>query len=102
MISILAKISGKFNEAPSTFLFFTLRKQAFGVFFSQLIRYARINSNFQSFKDKSRGLVERLVGQGYKVEDLRRLSLRFYRERSNILLKYNLSNGNDFIKDLFH
>ena len=78
------------------------KKSALGVFFSQLIRYARINSNFQSFKDKSRGLVERLVGQGYKVEDLRRLSLRFYRERSNILLKYNLSNGNDFIKDLFH
>ena len=77
------------------------KKSALGVFYSQLIRYARINSSFQAFKDKSKCLFDRLSKQGYKLEDLKRQGLRFFKDRNNILLKYNPINGNDFIKDLF-
>ena len=50
------------------------KKVALGVFYSQLIRYARLNSSFQNFREKSKGLIERLSRQGYKLEDLRRPS----------------------------
>ena len=77
------------------------KKSALGVFYSQLIRYARINSSFQVFKDKSKCLICRLSKQGYRLEDLRRLSLRFFKDRNSVLLKYGPSNGNNFVKDLF-
>ena len=77
------------------------RKSALGVFYSQLIRFARIKSSYQAFKNKSRSLIDRLSEQGYRLEELKRLSLRFFKNRSNILIKYDPNNGNDFIKDLF-
>ena len=77
------------------------RKSALGVFYSQLIRFARINSSYQAFKNKSRCLIDKLSGQGYRLEELKRLSLRFFKDRSNILVKYSRNNGNDFVKDLF-
>ena len=77
------------------------KKSALGVFYSQLLRYARICSRFLAFKVKSRGLVERLIRQGYKLEDLRRISLRFFRAKNNILQKYDLTDGNMFVRELF-
>ena len=77
------------------------RKSALGVFYSQLIRFARINSSYQAFKNKSRSLIDRLSEQGYRLEELKRLSLRFFNNRSSILIRYGPNNGNDFIKDLF-
>ena len=76
------------------------KKSAWGVFYSQLIRYARICSKFQSFRLKAKGLVERLIRQGYKVEDLRRISLRFFNERRDLLLKFNINSGNNFLKEI--
>ena len=38
--------------------------------------------------------------QGYKNEDLRRLSLRFFKERGDSIRKYNIANGNDFLKEI--
>ena len=77
------------------------RKSALGVFYSQLIRFARINSSYQAFKNKSRSLIDKLSEQGYRLEELKRQSLRFFKDRSSILIKYGPNNGNDFIKDLF-
>ena len=77
------------------------KKAALGVFFSQLIRYGRICSKLLSFKVKVKLLIEKLLYQGYKQEDLRRLSLRFHRERGDIINKYNITNANDFLKEIF-
>ena len=45
--------------------------------------------------------MERLIRQGYKLEDLRRISLRFFRAKNNILQKYDLTDGNMFVRELF-
>ena len=78
------------------------KKSALGVFYSQLIRYGRISSKLIAFKSKIKGLVDKLKSQGYKTEDLRRLSLRFFKERREIIEKFQIANGNDFLKVVFH
>ena len=76
------------------------KKSAMGVFTSQLIRYARICSEFTDFKGKSISLIKKLRNQGYCLTDLRRLILRFYNEKTDIINKYNIVNGNTFIRQL--
>ena len=78
------------------------KKSALGVYYSQLIRYGRISSKLVTFKSKVKGLVHKLKTQGYKFEDLRRLSLRFFKERREIIAKFDIANGNDFLKVVFH
>ena len=77
------------------------KKSALGVFYSQLIRYARICSGLTAFKNKTKGLIDKLRTQGFKFEDLRRLSLRFFKERHELVRRYNIENGNEFIKTIF-
>ena len=74
------------------------KKSALGVFYSQLIRFGRISSELAALKSKIKGLVDKLRTQGYKIEDLRRLSLRFFKERREIVSKFDIANGNDFLK----
>ena len=76
------------------------KKSALGVFYSQLIRFARINTSYQAFKVKCKNLTERLLKQGYKLADLRRLCLRFFKDRNNIVLKYDINDTNIFIRDI--
>ena len=77
------------------------RKSALGVFYSQLIRYGRICSKISSFKITSKGLIDKLRTQGYKIDELRKLSLRFFKEKRDIIDKYEIDNGNDFVKTIF-
>ena len=74
------------------------KKSTLGVFYSQLIRFGRISSELAALKSKIKGLVDKLRTQGYKIEDLRRLSLRFFKERREIVSKFDIANGNDFLK----
>ena len=76
------------------------KKSALGVFISQLIRYARICSIFSDFKSKSSTLVRKLRNQGYKDKDLRRLTLRFYQDKQDLIIKYNVENANSFLKEI--
>ena len=76
------------------------KKSALGVYVSQLLRYARICSFYQDFKEKSHTLVNKLRKQGYREVDLRRLTLRFFNERQEFLSKYNIDNANVFLTDI--
>ena len=78
------------------------KKSALGVYISQLLRYARICSFFQDFKVKSHALVLKLRNQGYKEADLRRLTLKFFKERQELLGKYNIENANVFLNNIVH
>ena len=51
---------------------------AYGVYASQLIRYARCCSNYGDFLSRHRALVTRHLSQGYKVK---RLSNTFHNTR---------------------
>ena len=75
---------------------------ALGVFSSQLIRYARICSKFTDFKDKSASLVNKLRNQGYKISDLKRLGLKFFNERKELVDKYNIPGGNVFLREILN
>ena len=78
------------------------KRSALGVYVSQLLRYARICSFFQDFKIKSHALVIKLRNQGYKEGDLRRLTLKFFKERQEFLGKYNITNANIFLTNIVH
>ena len=75
-------------------------KSALGVYTSQLIRYARICSNFDDFKNKSRMLVFKLRNQGYRDKDLKRLTLRFFKDRQDLLNKYSINDANIFLRSI--
>ena len=51
---------------------------AYGVYASQLIRYARRCSNYSDFLLRHRALVTRLLSQGYKVDRLSNTCKKFY------------------------
>ena len=74
------------------------RKPALGIFLSQLIRYARINSKFEDFASRTLILSKRLQYQGYKFKELRKLILRFFHERGSLLEKYGERDINLFQK----
>ena len=76
------------------------KKSALGVFYSQLIRYARICSKFMDFKFKCKNLSERLRTQGYLAKDLKTLTLRFYNDRQALISKFNINSANDFLKEI--
>ena len=75
------------------------RKPALGTFLSQLISYARICTKFDDFCKQSMNLSKRLQNQGYKFIELRKLIVRFYHERSELLNKYNKRDINTFINE---
>ena len=77
------------------------KKSTLGVFYSQLIRYARICSKLINFNTKSKTLTTKLLNQGYKVEDLRKISVQFFRDKQDLIRKYELRNANDFMKKIF-
>ena len=77
------------------------KKSALGVYLSQLIRYAKLSSKYEDFLQRSRSLVDKLKTQGYKEHDLKRLTSRFFREKHDILIKYNIPNTDDFLKNIF-
>ena len=57
---------------------------AYGVYVSQLIRYARCCSNYSDFLSRHSSLVTRLLSQGYKVNRLSNTFKKFYgRHRSS-------------------
>ena len=73
------------------------RKPALGIFLSQLIRYARICSKFEDFSSRALTLSKRLQNQGYKTSELRKLVLRFFHERGDLIEKYGERDINRFI-----
>ena len=47
-------------------------------------------------------LAIKLLNQGYTVTALRKISLRFFKDKHDLISNYNVRNANDFMKSLFH
>ena len=58
---------------------------AYGVYASQLIRYARCYSNYSDFLLRHRALVTRLLSQGYKVNRLSNTFKKFYGRHTDLV-----------------
>ena len=72
----------------------------YGVYISQLIRYARCCSNYDDFGNRHKLLVDRLLSQDYEVKRLRNLFKKFYGRYPDLIKKYERSIK-DMIADSF-
>ena len=61
--------------------------QSYGIFISQLIRYARISTSFSNFISDCKNLVTKLVGQYFDVAALHKV---FIHKHFNVLGKYGV------------
>ena len=66
-------------------------KHSYGVFVSQLIRYARCCMDVNDFISRTKRLVKRLVNQGFKPHCLRQVFEKFAMKHVELLFKYNYS-----------
>ena len=73
---------------------------AFGVYISQLIRYARVSSNYSDFLKRHLHLRNRLLNQGYKHIRLIGSLKRFIFQYQDIVEKYSVS-AETIINDRF-
>ena len=73
---------------------------SYGVYISQLIRYARCCSYYDDFRHRHKMLVERLVSHGYQYERPRNSFKKFYGRYQDLSVKYQRSVS-DIVRDLF-
>ena len=66
-------------------------KQSYGVFVSQLIRYARCCEDLADFTTRTKILIKKLVEQNFKLHQLKRVFERFVETHYDLLFKYNES-----------
>ena len=71
---------------------------SYGVFSSQLIRMANINTTLKGFKECIFSLVKKLVGQGFDVAALRNKFVKFYKYKINIWGKFGVDIYSHFIE----
>jgi len=62
-------------------------KQSYGVFVSQLIRYARCCQDLKDFRERTRKLVDRLVKQSFTCHRLARTFEKFAESHYELLYK---------------
>ena len=67
------------------------RRTTYGVYISQLIRFARASSNLNYFNYRNKALTAKLLRQGYHYFKLRKAFTKFYRRHSALLEKYSVS-----------
>ena len=65
------------------------RATFYGVYISQLIRFARACSNVRDFNERNLYITNKLLHQGYRYFKLRKYFTKFYYRNSDLVLKYN-------------
>ena len=68
-----------------------------GVYFSQLIRFARVSSHVADFNAPNKRLTAKLLQQGYRYHKLRKTFSKFYRRHYELVSKFNVG-----LKPLLH
>ena len=67
------------------------RRTSYGVYISQLIRFARASSNLIDFNYCNKALTAKLLRQGYRYFKLRQAFSKFYHGHSTLLEKYSVN-----------
>ena len=65
------------------------RSPSYGVYISQLIRFARVCSYVDDFNNRNLFLTK-LLKQGYRIHKIRKAFSKFYYRHSELILKYNI------------
>ena len=64
---------------------------SYGVYISQLIRFARASSHVTDFNNRNKFLTAKLLKQGYRYHKLRKDLSKFYRRHFELIEKYHVS-----------
>ena len=73
------------------------RSTSYGVYISQLIRFARVSSHVVDFNARNKSLTAKLLQQGYRYHKLRKTFSKFYRRHYELVSKFNV-----VLKTLLH
>ena len=73
------------------------RSTSYGVYISQLIRFARVSSHVADFNAHNKSLTAKLLQQGYRYHKLRKTFSKFYRPQYELVSKFNVG-----LKTLLH
>ena len=63
---------------------------SYGVYISQLIRFARVCSNVDDFNNRNLFLTAKLLKHGYRYHTIRKAFSTFYHRHSELIVKYNI------------
>ena len=66
------------------------RSTSYGVYISQLIRFARASSYVADFNTRNRLLTQKLLKQGYRYYKLRKTFSKFYRRYYDLISKFQV------------
>ena len=66
------------------------RSLSYGVYISQLIRFARVCSNVDDFNNRNLFLTAKLLKQGYRYHKIRKAFSKFYHRHSELIVKNNM------------
>ena len=72
-------------------------RPSYGVYISQLIRFARVCSKVDEFNTRNKCLTAELLKQGYRYHKLRQAFSKFYRQHYELISKFNV-----ILKSLLH
>ena len=70
------------------------QRPSYGVYISQLIRFARASSHVTDFNYRNKFLTAKLLKQGYRYHKLRKAFSKFYRRHFELIEKYHVSLKN--------
>ena len=100
-------VSSKFYDKRDDFDFDTVnflfldgdvpRCTSYGVYISQLIRFARVSSHVVDFNARNKSLTAKLLQQGYRYHKLRKTFSKFYRRHYELVSKFSVG-----LKTLMH
>ena len=79
MILILKQSISPFLISPS-----------YGVYISQLMRFARVCSNVDDFNNRNLFWTAKLLKQGYRYHKFQKAFSKFYHRHSELIVKYNI------------
>ena len=65
-------------------------RPSYGVYISQLIRFARVCSHVDGFNTRNKCLTAELLKQGYRYHKLRKAFSKFYRRHYELISKCNV------------
>ena len=68
------------------------RSPSYGVYISQLIRFARASSFITDFNTRNKLLTQKLLKQGYRYRKLRKTFSKFYRRYYDLIFKFQVGH----------
>ena len=66
------------------------RRPSYGIYISQLIRFARVCSHVDDFNTRNKCLTAKLLKQGYRYHKLRNAISKFYCRHYELISKFNV------------